>query len=454
MSSTLTEQKLARACHWAVAVEGWCERQASLYPVPMYYFTQIFLIALGAGLGIQFWLLNRHRQHVLAHRNHVPEAFSDAVTLEEHQKAADYTLARSGLGRIEMALGVVLLIAWTLGGGLELLSRLWQATELNPLLQGTGLIISLFIIMGLLDLPLSLWRTFRLEARFGFNRTTVGRYVMDLILAGLLTLVLGAPLAWVILWLMAGAGPLWWLAVWAVWMGFTLLMTWAFPTFIAPLFNRFEPLEDDGLQERIQRLLERCGFSSKGIFVMDGSKRSSHGNAYFTGLGRSKRIVFFDTLLESLTPEETEAVLAHELGHFRYKHILKHMIAMALTSLAGLALLGWLYEHVWFYQALGVNHPSDATALILFLLITPVFTQFLQPLSSYLMRRHEFQADDYATKQANGQALIQALVKLYRENASTLTPDPLYSAYHDSHPPAPVRIGHILSRIATTPKPE
>jgi STE24 endopeptidase len=419
----------------------------------MYLFTQIFLIALGAGLAIQFWLLNRHRRHVQACREQVPEAFSDVVTPEEHRKAADYTLARTALGRIEMLLGAVLLLAWTLGGGVELLSSQWQSADLDPLLQGTGLILSLFLIMGLLDLPLSIWRTFVLETRFGFNRTTPVRFIVDLLLATLLTLILGTPLIWIILWLMEGAGPLWWLAAWAVWMGFTLLMAWAFPTFIAPLFNRFEPLQDEALRDRIQNLLERCGFASKGIFIMDGSKRSSHGNAYFTGLGRSKRIVFFDTLLESLTPEETEAVLAHELGHFKHKHILKHMVAMALISLAGLALLGWLYQQEWFYHALGVSRPSDATALILFLLVIPVFSQFLQPLSAYLMRRHEFQADDYAVMQADGQALIQALVKLYRENASTLTPDPLYSAYHDSHPPAPVRIGHILSRIATTPTP-
>lgn len=424
------------------------DRPRCLYPVLMHLFTQIFLLGLVLGVAIQFWLLQRHRQHVAAHRQQVPKAFVDAVSLQEHQKAADYTLARTGLGRIELILGAVLLLAWTLGGGLQWLGDLWQGLDLNPLFKGTGLMISLFLIMGLLDLPLSAWRTFVLEARFGFNRTTPGRFFLDLILGGVVALILGTPLAWTVLWLMQQAGPFWWFITWTVWMGFTLFITWAYPTFIAPLFNRFEPLADDSLRERIQRLLERCGFSSKGIFVMDGSKRSSHGNAYFTGLGRSKRIVFFDTLLQSLSPEEIEAVLAHELGHFKHHHILKHMLVMALTSLGGLALLGWLYKQPWFYHAMGISQPSDATALLLFLLVIPVFAQFLQPISSYLMRRHEFEADDYATAQADGQALIQALVKLYRENASTLTPDPLYSAYHDSHPPAAVRIGHISTRIS------
>jgi STE24 endopeptidase len=414
----------------------------------MHFFTQAFLLALTLGLAAQLWLLQRQRRHVMAHRQQVPPSFIGAVSLQEHQKAADYTQARTGLGRIELVLGAGLLLVWTLGGGLQLLDTLWQGTGLDPLLRGTGLMVSLFLIMGLLDLPLSAWRTFVLEARFGFNRTTPRRFFLDLFLGGLVALILGTPLAWTVLWLMQQAGPFWWFATWAVWMGFTLFITWAYPSFIAPLFNRFEPLEDDSLRERIQHLLERCGFSSKGIYVMDGSKRSSHGNAYFTGLGRSKRIVFFDTLLQSLSPEEIEAVLAHELGHFKHRHVIKRMAVMALSSLGGLALLGWLYHQPWFYHALGVSQPSDAAALLLFLLVLPVFAQFFQPISSHLMRRHEFEADDYATIQADGRALIRALVKLYRENASTLTPDPLYSAYHDSHPPAAMRIDHISTKIA------
>lgn len=415
----------------------------------MHWFTQLFLLALGLGVALQAWLLWRHRRHVWAHRDQVPAAFSGAISLQDHQKAADYTIARIRLAGFELALGAMLLLAWTLGGGLGWLSRLWQNTGLDPLPGGTAFILSVFLIMGLLDIPTAAWRTFVLEARFGFNRTTPARFMTDLLLQTLLLLAIGGPLAWVLLWVMGSVGPLWWLAAWAVWVGFILLMTWAYPTLIAPLFNRFKPLDDPELHRRIQQLLARCGFTSKGIFVMDGSRRSSHGNAYFTGLGKSKRIVFFDTLLESLSADEMEAVLAHELGHFKKKHVLQRMVTMSLASLAGLALLGWLYQQTWFYAALGVDRPSDAAALMLFLLVIPVFGQFLQPLSAWLMRRQEFEADDYAIERTSPEAMIQALVKLYRENASTLTPDPLYSAFHDSHPPAPVRIGHISTRTST-----
>jgi STE24 endopeptidase len=301
--------------------------------------------------------------------------------------------------------------------------------------------------MSLLDLPFSLYHTFVVEERFGFNKTTAAVFVSDMVKQGLLMLVLGLPLAWTALWLMQGSGELWWLYLWLLWTGFSLLMLWAYPTVIAPLFNKFTLLEDQQLQQRIQELLDRCGFKSKGIYVMDGSRRSGHGNAYFTGMGRNKRIVFFDTLLETLEPDEIEAVLAHELGHFKRRHVQKRIAVMVLGSLAGLALLGWLSQQSWFYQGLGVTRPSDYLALLLFLIAVPVFTLFLQPLASWFSRRHEFEADDYAAKQADAAGLIRALVKLYRENASTLTPDPLYSAFHDSHPPAPVRVAHLSTKL-------
>jgi len=421
--------------------------QTNLYPSSMHIFTQLFLLALSLGLLIQLWLLWRHKQHVATHQNQVPPAFADSVSLDEHQKAARYTLARIKAAKFELILSTLLLLAWTLGGGLNWLHHAWDNSSLSPFSAGVAFILSTFLIMGLLDIPVSAWRTFTLEARFGFNRTTPHRFIMDLIIQTGLMLLIGTPLVWILLWIMSGVGSLWWLAAWAVWITFTLVMTWAYPTFIAPLFNKFKPLDDTELQDRIQQLLTRCGFSSNGIFVMDGSQRSSHGNAYFTGLGKSKRIVFFDTLLESLTADEMEAVLAHELGHFKRKHVLKRMLTMSFTSLLGLALLGWLSQQHWFYSALGMHQTSDAAALLLFLLVIPVFAQFLQPLSSWLMRKQEFEADDYAIEQASATAMIQALVKLYRENANTLTPDPLYSAYHDSHPPAPIRVSHIAASI-------
>lgn len=413
----------------------------------MHIFTQLFLLALTLGLFIQIWLLWRHQQHVAAHQDQVPPAFADAVSLDEHQKAASYTLARVKAAKFELILSTLFLLAWTLGGGLNWLHQAWHDSTLSPLPAGTAFILSTFLIMGLLDIPVSVWRTFSLEARFGFNRTTPQRFVIDLFIQTGLMLLIGAPLIWILLWIMGSVGSLWWLAAWAVWIAFTLVMTWAYPTFIAPLFNKFKPLDDAELQERIQQLLSRCGFSSNGIFIMDGSRRSSHGNAYFTGLGKSKRIVFFDTLLKSLTADEMEAVLAHELGHFKRKHVLKRMLTMSLTSLLGLALLGWLSQQHWFYSALGMHQTSDAAALLLFLMVIPVFAQFLQPFSSWLMRKQEFEADDYAIEQASPAAMIQALVKLYRENANTLTPDPLYSAYHDSHPPAPIRVRHIAASL-------
>jgi STE24 endopeptidase len=412
----------------------------------MSIFTQLFLIFLAIGTLLQLWLLVRHLGHVSRHRSQVPREFSDSVSLEEHQKAADYTQAKGRLAIIESLLEVALLLIWTLGGGLTLLDNFWRGFAWEGIIVGMLFIFSFFLINSLLEMPFGLYRTFRLETAFGFNRTTPLQYLKDRLLGLILGIALGGPLLWIILQLMQSAGHYWWLAAWAVWMGFTLTLSWAYPRFIAPLFNRFTPLDEGEMRSRIQSLLQRCGFTSDGIFVMDGSKRSSHGNAYFTGFGKSKRIVFFDTLLNALSIDEMEAVLAHELGHFRYKHIVKQMLMMGLLSLLGLALLGWLSQQPWFYTGLGVSQPSNAAALLLFMLAIPVFTVFFTPLGSYLSRRYEFQADNYAASQTNGKFLVQALVKLYQDNASTLTPDPLYSLFHDSHPPAPVRIANIQNR--------
>ncbi|MEW8507843.1 MAG: M48 family metallopeptidase [Candidatus Thiodiazotropha sp.] len=409
-------------------------------------FTQIFLLFLSLGTLLQLWLLLRHLRHVQRHRSQVPGEFSDKVALTDHQKAADYTQAKGRLAIIETLLGVGLLLIWTLGGGIDLLDRYWRGFEWQEIISGMLFIFSFFLINSLLEMPFNLYRTFRLETAFGFNRTTPIQYLKDLLLGLTLSILLGAPLLWIMLQLMQSAGHYWWFAAWIVWMVFTLTMSWAYPRFIAPLFNTFTPLDEGEMRSRIQSLLQRCGFTSDGIFVMDGSKRSSHGNAYFTGFGKSKRIVFFDTLLEALSIDEMEAVLAHELGHFRFKHILKQMLLMGVLSLIGLALLGWLSQQPWFYNGLGISQPSNAAALLLFMLVLPVFTIFLTPLGSFLSRRYEFQADNYAVSQTNGEFLVQALVKLYQDNASTLTPDPLYSLFHDSHPPAPVRIANIRSR--------
>jgi STE24 endopeptidase len=415
----------------------------------MNWFSYIFLSTLGCGLLLQLWLLQRQRNHVLSHRNEVPEAFSNHVSPSQHHKAADYTVARVDLWTKETLIGSVLLLAWTLGGGLQLVQNTWDSMVLDyePLILGTGFILSVSLISGFVDLPFSIWRTFVLENRYGFNRTTPAQFAKDLLLNLLLSLILGVPIILVVLWLMQTAGELWWLAAWLFWTGFALLMSWAYPTLIAPLFNKFAPLEDEQLRLRIQQLLDRCGFTSKGIFVMDGSKRSSHGNAYFTGLGKNKRIVFFDTLLAHLETEEMEAVLAHELGHFKRRHILKGLLIMVVSSLLGLALLGWLIQQSWFFNGLGVTTESNAIALLLFMMAAPVFSQFLQPLMAKLQRKHEFEADDYAVEQTGAEPMISSLVKLYKENASTLTPDPLYSAFHDSHPPAPVRIAYLSSKI-------
>ncbi len=411
-------------------------------------FSIIFLATLVAGFTLEWLLTQRHIAHVGNHREKVPEAFSEAIPLEDHQKAADYTRAKGKTSQGELFLATLVLVAWTLGGVLEFLDQAWRGLGFSELLTGVGFIFSVVLIGSIIDLPFSVYRTFKLEQDFGFNNTTVKTFVSDLVKNTVLMALIGLPLLALILWIMQGAGELWWLYVWMTWFGFSMFMMWAYPAFIAPLFNEFRPLEDGDLKTRIVSLLERNGFTSQGIFVMDGSSRSSHGNAYFTGLGANKRIVFFDTLIDDLDADEVEAVLAHELGHFKCNHIKKRIVMLGVIFLLGFALLGWLIESPWFYFGLGVSTPSDYMALTLFVLVSPVFTQFLQPLFSQMSRKQEFEADDFAAAQAKPAFLIQALVKLYRENANTLTPDPLYSAFHDSHPPAPIRISHLSAKTA------
>jgi len=406
-------------------------------------FSLLFLTALAASVLVRIWLNQRHIKHVQQHRAQVPTEFQQNISLESHQTAADYTLRKARFGRWDLLLEPLLLLAWTFGGGLEWLDQSWQQLAWSPLTTGIAVILSLTVISALLDLPFNLYRTFVIEEQFGFNKITPKLFVQDMLKGTLLMLLLGLPLIWVVLWLMNGAGENWWLYTWLVWMGFNLFILWAYPSIIAPLFNTFSPLEEGALKERIDNLLQRCGFSSNGIFVVDGSKRSGHGNAYFSGFGRNKRIVFFDTLLESLTPSQVEAVLAHELGHFKRKHVIKNIILMAAMSLAGLYLLAWLMASDWFYSGLGISTPSTHMALLLFMMIMPVFSFFLQPLTALFSRKHEFEADEFAAQNSSAEELITALVGLYRENASTLTPDPLYSAFYDSHPPASIRIAHL-----------
>ncbi|PIE00878.1 MAG: peptidase M48 [Thiothrix nivea] len=412
----------------------------------MSIFTVIFLFFLLASTLVQFWLSLRQKQHVSQHRAAVPEAFKDKITLAEHQKAADYTLSKGSFGRIELIIGFAVLLIWTLGGGLEWLDNVWRSAGWGPLWTGTAVILSMALISGLIDLPASLYRTFVLEEKFGFNKTDMKTFVSDMLKSLALGVVIGVPLILFILWLMESAGTYWWLFAWAGVTAFSLLMTWAYPKFIAPLFNKFQPLEEGEVAERIHALLKRTGFNSKGVFVMDGSKRSGHGNAYFTGFGKNKRIVFFDTLLEHLTPSQVEAVLAHELGHFKRKHIVKGMVLSIAMTFIGFAILAWLMQQPWFYTSLGVSQSSTYMALILFMVVSPVFTFFIGPLMSRLSRKHEFEADEFAARQSSASELIAALVGLYKENASTLTPDPLHSAFYDSHPPAAIRIAHLQAQ--------
>lgn len=405
-----------------------------------------FLVALAAATALELWLASRHIRHVSRYREQVPDSFAQKITPQAHHMGADYTIAKTRFGMVDTLYENGLRLFWTLGGGLALLDGFWRSQGLDPVWTGVAVIISALAFMSLLALPFSAWYTFRLEERFGFNKTTPGTFASDFLKELMLLLAFGIPLAWVVLELMESSGAFWWIYVWAVWFGFSLLMMWLYPALIAPLFNKFTPLDDASLKSRIESLLAKCGFSSRGIFVMDGSKRSGHGNAYFTGFGNNKRIVFYDTLLKTLEPAEIEAVLAHELGHFRRRHIQKRMAVMAVISFLALALLGWLIDIPAFYTGLGVDQPSTYMALLLFMLVGPVVTVFVQPVFSRLSRTHEYEADEYAAGQTRADDLIKALVKLYRDNASTLTPDPLYSAFHDSHPPAPLRVAHLTTR--------
>jgi len=408
---------------------------------------QLFITLVIVSLATQIWLANRHIKHVQTNRTDVPEAFEGQIPLEAHQKAADYTVARTRFGRIDSVAGSILLLILTLGGGLEILDQAWRGLGWDTIWTGIAFMISIMILMSLLDLPFAAYRTFVIEEKYGFNKSTISIFITDLLKGALLTILIGTPLLWVVLWIMEKAGALWWLYVWGVWFGFSLLMMWAYPAFIAPLFNKFKPLESSDLKTRIEQLMTQCGFKSNGIFVMDGSKRSAHGNAYFSGIGNKKQIVFYDTLIDQLDAEEIEAVLAHELGHFRMHHIRKRLIMMGIMSLASLAILGWLIKQSWFFAGLGVSTPSTYMGLVLFMLLAPVAGFFLTPLMSLLSRKHEFEADAFAAKQRDANLLIKALVKMYEENASTLTPDPVYSNFYDSHPPAPIRIQHLKNQL-------
>jgi len=414
----------------------------------MHWFTQLFMVLVLLGTAIRGWLNQRQIVAVCRHRDQVPEAFRASIDLESHQKAADYTVVRARLHRWDLLLDTSVLLLLTLGGGINAIDSAWDITGWSPLWRGAAVILSILLLTSLIELPLSIYQTFGIEARFGFNRVTPALFILDKLKGLLLGLALGLPLLFVVLLLMEQAGTAWWWYTWLVWSGFGIVMTWLAPTFIAPLFNKFTPLNDATLRQRIEALLQRCGFSTNGVFVMDGSRRSAHGNAYFTGVGRNKRIVFFDTLLERLQCAEVEAVLAHELGHFKLHHIRNRLVYSLLASLAGLALLGQLAAWPMFYQALGISAPSNHAALLLFVLVLPAFTFFATPLGAWWSRRHEFQADEFAAKFANAAQLADALVKLYRDNATTLTPDHLHSAFYDSHPPAPIRIARLQQLAA------
>ena len=411
--------------------------------------TFAFALTLLVGLLLKFWLGSRQIRHVAQHRAEVPSAFAATITLAAHQKAADYTIAKARFGMLELALGTVVLIGWTLLGGLSLLNQILLDWLGGGMGQQLALLAAFVLINGLIDLPITLYQTFVIEERFGFNKITLKLWLVDLLKSSLIGALIGLPIAALILWMMGATGSLWWLWAWAVWMGFNLLLLVIYPTFIAPLFNKFQPLEDELLKARVTALMQRCGFAAKGLFVMDGSKRSAHANAYFTGFGAAKRVVFYDTLLAKLSAGEVDAVLAHELGHFKHKHIIKRIISLFAMSLLGFALLGWLLMQVWFYTGLGVqpnlSAPNDALALLLFMLATPVFSFFVAPVFAQLSRKHEFEADAYAVAQTSGPDLATALLKLYEDNASTLTPDPLYVKFYYAHPPASERLARMTA---------
>jgi STE24 endopeptidase len=407
-------------------------------------FTWLFVAALASATAARIWLGQRQIRHVRAHRDAVPATFAQTIPLAAHQKAADYTVAKARLGMLDVLLGAALTLVLTLGGLIQGLSDLWgRWLETGSILHGAALLLTVFLLQAAAGLPTTLYRTFVIEERFGFNRMTLKLFLADLVKQTLVGLALGVPLLVVVLWLMGRAGELWWLYVWAVWVAYSLLMMMIYPAFILPLFNKFTPVEEGELRARIAALLERTGFKSSGLYVMDGSKRSSHGNAFFTGFGAAKRIVLFDTLVTRLQPPEVEAVLAHELGHYKLHHIAKGMALTAGVSFAVLFVLGRLIDKDWFYQGLGVATASSAAALALFFLVLPEFLFFLHPLTSLYSRKREFEADKYATSHASAGELVRALVKLYQDNAATLTPDPLHSAFYDSHPPAATRIDRL-----------
>jgi STE24 endopeptidase len=408
-------------------------------------FTFIFIAAVATTTLAKLWLARRHLAHIATHRAAVPEAFHEKVRLDQHQKAADYTSAKTRFDILGALFDAALLLAFTLGGGIQFIANLCNEWFGTPIIQGMATLVAVLVLFSLLEAPFSIYRTFVIEARFGFNKMTFKLYLLDALKGILIGAVLGLPLLFGVLWLMGRMGAYWWLYVWGVWVVFNLLILFIYPSFIAPLFNKFSPLQDDVMKARIESLLRRCGFTAQGLFVMDGSKRSAHGNAYFTGFGKTKRIVFFDTLLERLSINEVEAVLAHELGHFKRRHVIKRIVATFAMSLGFLWLLGVLMQTTWFYQGLGVTTPSTALALLLFFMVLPVFSFLLGPVMSAYSRKHEFEADAYAAKQTDAADLVNALVKLYQDNAATLTPDPLYSKFYDSHPPAMVRISHLQS---------
>ena len=406
-------------------------------------FTLIFLIVAFSYVIVLLWLNIRQSKAIVQSFDKIPSEFSEKITLKEHQKAAEYTQAKLKLNHFEVIFSTTVLLLWTLGGGLDYLDNIWQAQTDNALYIGVGFVVSLMMLGSLIDLPFSVYQTFVLEQKFGFNQTDMKTFIMDLLKGTLLMLVIGLPLIYAILYLMGAMGEYWWIYVWLVLTGFSLLMFWLYPTYIAPIFNQFKPLDNLELKTKIDNLLKRTGFKSDGIFVMDGSKRSSHGNAYFTGIGKNKRIVFFDTLLKGMNDDEVQAILAHELGHFHHRHIKKQMINSFAISLLGLALLGYLINQDWFFHGLGISHPSNHTALMLFTLTIPVFSFFIAPINNYLSRKHEFEADAFAAKHTNADDLASSLVKLYKDNAATLTPDYLYTAFHDSHPSASIRINQL-----------
>jgi STE24 endopeptidase len=425
-------------------------------PLPNYsvLMTTAFAMALVASVMLKFWLATRQMRHVAQHRDAVPAAFQAQISLEAHHKAADYTIAQGRLGLLELAFGTAVVLGWTLLGGLSWLNQTLLQWMASGVLQQVAVLTAFMFIGSVLDLPFTLYRTFVLEQRFGFNKTTPKLWLQDLVKSTLVGAIIGLPIAALVVWMMGATGAYWWVWTWGVWMGFNLLMLLVYPTWIAPLFNQFKPLDDVALKDRVSALMARCGFTSKGFYVMDGSKRSAHANAYFTGFGASKRVVFYDTLLTQLSPAEVDAVLAHELGHFKHKHIVKRMVSLFGLTLLGFALLGWVSQQVWFYTGLGVvpsmTGANDALALLLFMMVLPLLGSFVGPVFAQLSRKHEFEADAYAVAHTSGADLSSALLKLYKDNASTLTPDPVYVKFYYSHPPASERLGRMLSASTGT----